>query len=330
MTKPTSKSLVRAPTTSGALGPAAPEVQRAREFADASTGKNTKRAYKADWEAFCAWCSDRGVQPERAKPAGVAVYLAWMVDNEYAVPSVERAYAGIASRLREADPEAWPLRRRPPAIAKVIQGIRKEIDHEPDAKKPITDKEMDAILTACGEGLIGKRNRALILVGFFGGFRRSELVSLDVEDVAFLDEGLRVRLRRSKTDQKGKGEIKGIMFSSSPKRCPIRALRAWLTDSGITSGALFRPLSRVGHVLDRRLGDRMVAHTVKRAVKTIGLDADDFAGHSLRAGFVTTAARKGKSLDAIMRQTGHKSVATVRRYIRHATVFDDNATEGLL
>jgi integrase len=322
-----SRSLARRPASP--LGQLAPEVQRARAFSDAATADATRRAYAADWRMFVTWCENRGAKADHAEPAAVAVYLAWMADHGYIRTTVERAYAGIAHRLRELHPSRWPPRTRPPVIAKVIRGIRRKLAHEPKAKKPITDREIDLLLEACGDGLRGTRNRALLLVGLFGALRRSELVALDVRDVVFVDDGLELTVRRSKTDQEGQGMKRGIVRSAR-RHCPVRALRAWLDAAKAERGPIFRPISRSGIVSAGRLGDRMVARIIQQLARAIGLDGSEYGGHSLRAGFVTTAARKGKGLDAIMRHTGHRSVATVLRYIRHATLFEENATEGLL
>jgi integrase len=175
------------------------------------------------------------------------------------------------------------------------------------------------------ESLIGARDRALLLVGFAGAFRRSELVALDVRDVAFTTEGLMITLRRSKTDQEGQGRSVGLPYGSRLETCPVRSLRAWLALSEITSGPLFRPINRHGTMAEGRLSDRAVALVVKRTAKAAGLDPAKYAGHSLRAGLATSAAAAGVSERAIMNQTGHKSAATVRKYIREGSLFRENA-----
>jgi integrase len=166
-------------------------------------------------------------------------------------------------------------------------------------------------------------------MGWFGAFRRSELVALTVADVKKEREGLVVAVRRSKGDQEGRGAEKGIPYASSPALCPVRALEAWLETASITEGPIFRGVDRHGRVAAEGLSDRTVARIVQRTAEKAGLDPKAFAGHSLRAGFATTAAKKGKSLDAIMRQTLHKSEEVARSYIRHAKLFDDNAAVGL-
>jgi integrase len=172
------------------------------------------------------------------------------------------------------------------------------------------------------------RDRALLLVGFAGGFRRSELAALGMADITETEDGLKVLIRRSKTDQEGEGRTIGIPYGSDPRTCPVRAYRAWLKASGITDGQIFR------HFHNRKMGERAispqaVALIVKRAAERAGIDATDLAGHSLRSGLATTAAKNGASERAIMRQTGHKSVQMVRRYIHEAELFHDNCAGKL-
>ncbi len=173
--------------------------------------------------------------------------------------------------------------------------------------------------------LLGVRDRALLLVGFSGAFRRSELVALDVADVAVTRDGLVVTIRRSKTDQEGEGRKIGIPYGSNPATCPVRALQDWLAQCGFTEGPLYRPIDRFGKVASMRLSAAAVADIVKRYAAAVGLKASDFAGHSLRSGLATSAAMGGASERSIMAQTRHRSVATVRRYIRDGSLFRENA-----
>jgi len=179
------------------------------------------------------------------------------------------------------------------------------------------------------EDLVGLRDRALLLVGFSGAFRRSELVGLNVEDCEFSDDGLTITLRRSKTDQEAAGRKIGIPRGSSPETCPVRALRAWMDAASIAEGTLFRSVNRHGHV-GERLSAKRVAIVVKQAAAAVSLDETQFAGHSLRAGLVTSAAIAGRSDRSIMNTTGHRSIAMVQRYVRDASLFRDNAASGLL
>lgn len=303
-------------------------VDRARAYASDARASSTRRAYASGFDAFERWCKANALVPLPATPATVAVYLAALADSGRRVPTIVRAHASIASAHRA---KGFPWPRSHPAIAEVMTGIRRRLGVAPQTQKaPVVDETLSALLATLDDNLVGARDRAILTWGFFGAFRRSELVALNVADVAHVREGLVVTVRRSKGDQEGKGAPKGLPFASDANACPVRALAAWLATSAVTDGPLFRSIDRHGNVSASALGDRSVALIVQRAATAAGLDAATLGGHSLRAGFCTTAAKKGKSLDAIMRQTLHKSESVARSYIRHAKVFDDNAAVGLM
>jgi integrase len=177
--------------------------------------------------------------------------------------------------------------------------------------------------------LAGCRDRALLLLGFAGALRRSELVGLDVADLTEGTDGLRVRLQRSKTDQEGVGRTVGIPYGSNPVTCPVRAWLAWLEVSGITEGAAFRPVDRHGRIGTTRLSGQAVALVLKRHAARAGLDPGEMAGHSLRAGLATSAAAAGVPERVIAEQTGHKGTAMLRRYIREGSLFRENAASAV-
>ncbi len=189
-------------------------------------------------------------------------------------------------------------------------------------------EDLKHIVQSLPENLLGLRNRALLLLGFTGAFRRSELVSLDLTDYEVTKEGLVIVIRRSKTDQMGEGRPVGIPYGTG-KTCPVQALQEWIQASGIQTGAIFRVMNRHGQVLSKRLSGEAVALVVKKYVEELGFDSERFAGHSLRAGLAISAAAAGKSEKSIMKQTGHRTSETVRRYIRDGNLFRDNAVDGL-
>jgi integrase len=326
MTHPTKTTLAVVPTTPD-LAALAPLVDRAQGYASDARASQTLRAYARDWRAFVAWCAGKGIASLPSTPAAVAVYLATLADAGKRVPTIDRALAAIAHAHRSSGHE-W--RKGAPAITEVLSGIRRRIGVAQRKMTPIVDADLRALVGSLSTHAIGVRDRALITLGWFGAFRRSEIVALTVSDVTFTHEGLIVALRRSKTDQEGRGLEKGIPYAGDAALCPVRALRAWLDIAQISDGALFRSVNRGGAVGVKGLSDKAVSRIVKRAATAAGLDAKKFAGHSLRAGFATAAAMKGKSLDAIMRQTGHRSERVARGYIRHATLFIDNAASGLV
>lgn len=306
--------------------PLAKLVDRARQYAADSRAGSTQKAYLSDFASFEAWCARQGVPSAPTTPATVAVYLAALADAGRKASTIERALAGIAWAQRARGHE-WI--RAHPAIAAVMTGIRRRNGTAPTQKAPVVDEQLAALVGTLDDSLRGLRDRALLTVGWFGAFRRSELVALTVADVKREREGLVVSVRRSKGDQEARGAEKGIPYASNPALCPVRALAAWLAAAKIEDGALFRGVDQLGRVAAVALSDRTVARIVQRVAEAAGIDPKTVAGHSLRAGFATTAAKKGKSLDAIMRQTLHKSEQVARGYIRHAKLFDDNAAIGL-
>ncbi len=299
----------------------------ASSYAAHAKASATRRAYRSDLRAFVAWCAPRGLSSLPATPETVALYLSDRADQGAKVASLERSLVAI-SQAHAA--KGLPSPRGSAVVREVVKGIRRTLGVAQEQKNALLVPDLRAMLKALPPGLLGARDRALLLLGFAGAFRRAELVSLDVEDVEFTWEGLLVRLRRSKTDPEGEGRSVGVPFGSAVGSCPVRALETWLAAAGILHGALFRPPSRRGEVLDTRLSDRAVARVVQRMAKRIGLAPARYGGHSLRAGLVTAAAKAGKPEHVIMAHTGHRSSKTLRRYIREAQLFDDNAAAGLL
>jgi integrase len=214
-------------------------------------------------------------------------------------------------------------------VRNTLKGIKRTLGTAPVQKAPALTKDIRAMVGAADSGLIGARDRAVILLGFAGAFRRSEVVGLDVEDLDFNHDGLTVTLRRSKNDQDGQGRKVGIPYGANPETCPVRNLRAWLEASCIEAGAVFRSVNRHGQVKPGRLSGIDVARIVKKLVERAGLDATSYAGHSIRAGHATSAAIAGASERSIMNQTGHRSVQMVRRYIRDGNLFRDNSAGKL-
>lgn len=301
-------------------------VERARDYAAASKADNTRRAYRSDWAGFFSWCVAQGLESLPAAPETVALYLTARAEAGRKASTITRCLAAI-SEAHLAVGLASP--RGSSAVKAVLSGIRRTTGTDPSQKAALLPGELKAMLEALPQTTSGSRDRALLLVGFCGAFRRSELVSLNAEDVARVEDGLKITLRRSKTDQEGEGRKVGLPFGSSPSTCPVRALAAWMEESPITSGAIFRSVTRHGHMGDRLTG-RAVALVVKRAARLAGIDDSRLAGHSLRAGLATAAANAGKSERSIMKQTGHRSERMVRKYVRDASLFIENAAAGLL
>jgi integrase len=210
-----------------------------------------------------------------------------------------------------------------------MKGIRRTLGTAPNQKAPTLTDDIRAMVDATDAGLIGVRDRALILLGFAGAFRRSEVVGLDVEDCTFSKDGLTITLRRSKIDQQAAGRKIGIPYGANPETCPVRVLQGWIEEARITGGPLFRSLNRHGRLQPGRLSSAGVARVVKKLAERSGLDEAKYAGHSLRAGHATAAAIAGASERSIMNQTGHRSVQMVRRYIRDGSLFRENSAGKL-
>ncbi len=214
-------------------------------------------------------------------------------------------------------------------VTNTMKGIRRTKGTASEQKTPTLTEDIRAMVDATDAGIIGTRDRSMVLLGFAGAFRRSEIVALDVEDCTFGKDGLTVTLRRSKTDQDGVGRKIGIPYGSNPDTCPVRTIQTWLEMAGIDSGPLFRSINRHGKVRAGRLSGIDVARVVKKLAKRAGLDPSKYGGHSLRAGHATSAAIAGAKERSIMKQTGHRSVQMVRRYIRDGSLFRENSTGKL-
>jgi integrase len=301
-------------------------LEHVREFIRASKADNTIRGYQADWRDFCAWCESRGgLCPLPATADAVAAYIA-ICAGRLKPGSIQRRLNAIAEAHKAAGLES-PTHAA--IVRNTLKGIRRTLGTAPTQKTAALTDDIRAMIDATDTGIIGARDRALILLGFAGAFRRSELVRLGVEDCAFSKDGLTVTLRRSKVDQVGAGRKIGIPYGSNPEMCPVRTILAWMEQAGITTGPLFRSVNRKGKVQTRRLSGIDVARIIKKLAQRAGLDAAKYAGHSLRAGHATAAAIGGASERSIMNQTGHRSVQMVRRYIRDGNLFRENSATKL-
>lgn len=299
---------------------------KAKDYARKATASSTTRAYRADWADFTSWCSEQQRMALPATAETVALYLADRATT-CKVATLQRRISAISRAHQAAGYQGISTREEP--LHSVWRGIRREHGTAQQGKAPTMTEDIKAMVSTLPDNLLGSRDRALLLLGFTTAFRRSELVSLDTEDLSFARDGLIVNLRRSKTDQEGAGRKVGIPFSPRPDLCPVRSLQTWLEASGITRGALFRSVNRHGKLQPRRLTDQVVAMVVKRAALAAGRDACQFAGHSLRAGHATSAAAAGAPERVIMAQTGHKSLNMVRRYIRDGNLFRENSAAYL-
>lgn len=301
-------------------------ASHAEDFLRQAKAPNTLKAYRSDWKDFVGWCQANGQASLPASPETVALYLSDLASH-CKTSTLHRRISAISQAHQAAGHEP-PTRSA--LVKNLWSGIRRTKGTAQVGKEPLLTQDIQVMIGAIRKGTTKSlRDRALLLLGFAGAFRRSELVALDCEDVRFTREGLTVTIRRSKTDQEGEGRKVGIPYGSHPDTCPVRTMEDWLSESGIASGPLFRPINRHGKMKGDRLTDQSVALVVKGAADAAGLDPARFSGHSLRAGLATQAAMGGASERAIMAQTGHRSPMMVRRYIREGSLFRENAAASL-
>ena len=301
--------------------------QQAREFAAAAKAPATLRAYQSDWQDFAAWCESHWFNSMPAIPQTVALYLTDRAAT-LRTSSLARRLTTI-NRAHQAAGHRSPATMDNAVVSEVWKGIKRTKGTAQHGKKPLLTLDLQRIVAGLPDGLQGISDRALLLCGFAGGFRRSEIAALLVEDIDSSPDGLIVRLQRSKTDQEAQGRPVALPYGSDPLTCPVRALRAWQDASQIATGPLFRAIDRHGHISAAAMRPSAVAYIVKRCARRAGLAVLEYAGHSLRSGLATQAAMNGASELSIMKQTGHRSLTTVRKYIREGSLFRDNAATKL-
>jgi site-specific recombinase XerD len=277
-----------------------------------SKSKNTLRAYKADYKDFSSFCIRNGFKQIPSEPKIVSLYLTYLSKSSK-FSTLKRRLASI-SVIHKLSGHYIDIKH--PLITENLMGIKRIKGSYQKAKKPILINDLKLIINAIDKEKNEKikfKNKALILLGFAGGFRRSELVAVDHEDLDFVTEGVKIFIKRSKTDQSGEGMTKGIPYFNNHDYCPVTSLKNWLKKSEIKSGKIFD------------ISDKSVALTIKKYIKIAGLDPNKYSGHSLRSGFATSTAELGAEERSIMAMTGHKTTQMVRRYIKEANLFKNNA-----
>jgi site-specific recombinase XerD len=299
-----------------------PDLHRAGEYARAEKAEATRRAYRSDCQIFEAWCRERRISALPVAPESVAAFLAAEASRGVRPSTIGRRVAAIRYAHKLAGHRVLPTDDE--RVRATVRGIRRSIGTAPRKKTPATAERIVAMAPIAGQRLGQLRDRALLLVGFAGAFRRSELVALDLEDIEEAAEGLRITVRRGKTDQEGIGAVVAIVRGRIA--CPVAAFKAWV----VAAGPVFRPIAKGERIQAARLTDRSVAKIVKAHAERAGLDPALFSGHSLRSGFLTSAANRGASIFKMMDVSRHRSVDTLRGYVRDAEIFKDHAGAGLL
>jgi len=291
-----------------------------------SKAENTVRAYKSDFRDFGLFCAQNGFKSLPSEPRIVSLYLTYLSTKEAKMSTLKRRLVsiGVIHRLK-----GHYLDTKHPSIIENIMGIKRRKGSIQKGKKPILisylKRLIDVIDKQKNEDIKKLRDRSIILIGFSGGFRRNEIVSLDYDDLDFVEEGLKIQIRRSKTDQFGEGLVKALPYFDNSKYCPVISLKNWIEISRINSGPLFKRFLKGSKLSENRLTDQTVALLIKKYLRLAGIDNKNYSGHSLRSGFATSAAESGAEERSIMAMTGHKSPEMVRRYIKEANLFKNNA-----
>jgi len=291
-----------------------------------SKANNTLRAYKSDFSDFSLFCVKNGFKSLPSDPKIVSLYLTYLSSKDAKMSTLKRRLVsiGVIHKLK-----GHYLDTKHPSIIENIMGIKRRKGNIQIAKKPLLINHLKELINVIDkqkrEEIKKFRDRSIILIGFSGGFRRNEIVSLDYEDLDFVTEGLKINLRRSKTDQFGEGFKKALPYFDNNQYCPVVSLRKWLEVSKIASGPVFRRFTKGSKLSNSRLTDQTVALLIKEYLQLAGIDSKNYSGHSLRSGFATSAAESGVEERNIMAMTGHKSTEMVRRYIKEVNLFKNNA-----
>ena len=291
-----------------------------------SKAKNTIRAYKSDFNDFSLFCANNEFKYLPTEPKVVSLYLTHLSTKDVKMSTLKRRLVsiGVIHKLK-----GHYLDTKHPSIIENIMGIKRRKGSIQKSKKPILISNLKELVNVIDQHNIKEikkyRDRSIILIGFSGGFRRNEIVSLDYEDLDFVSEGLKINLKKSKTDQFGEGFRKGLPYFDNSQYCPVVSLKKWLEASKITSGPVFRRFAKGSRLSNTRLTDQTVALLIKEYLNLAGIDSKNYSGHSLRSGFATSAAESGAEERSIMAMTGHKTTEMVRRYIKEANLFKNNA-----
>ena len=291
-----------------------------------SKANNTLRAYKSDFNDFNFFCAQNGFKSLPTEPKIASLYLTHLSTKDVKMSTLKRRLASISviHKLK-----GHYLDTKHPIIIENLMGIKRRKGSIQRGKKPLLINTLKKIINVIDQELGNEikkfRDRSIILIGFSGGFRRNEIVSLDYEDLDFVTEGLKIQIKRSKTDQYGEGSVKALPYFNNALYCPVISIKKWINISNIKSGPLFRRFSKCFNLSVNRLTDQTVALIIKKYLTLAGIDSKNYSGHSLRSGFATSAAESGVEERSIMAMTGHKSTEMVRRYIKEANLFKNNA-----
>ena len=304
-------------------------IQKANDLIRAAKAPSTRKAYQSDFRIYDSWCTDHGLTSLPSNPETIALYIASCVVARLAPATIARRLASISKAHQAAGFEESPASTKHFVVGEVLKGARRTLGVAQKCKDPLLLNDILRLLAACPKNLLGLRDSALILTGFAGAFRRSELCAMAVSDLNFSNSGLVINVPRSKADQEQAGEEVAIPFGEHEETCPIKALREWLAKAKVTEGSVFRAVDRHNKVAPDGLHRDSIAEILKTAATRAGINATNIAGHSVRAGMATQAALNGSSERAIAKTTRHRSRRVRRRYIRPGELFRENASASL-
>ena len=291
-----------------------------------SKSNNTIRAYKSDFNDFGLFCSNHGFKSLPSEPKIISLYLTSLSSKNIKMSTIKRRLVsiGVIHRLK-----GHYIDTKHPSIIENIMGIKRRKGVTQKGKKPLLINTLKKVINVIDDQKHDEikilRDKTIILIGFAGGFRRNEIVSLDFEDLDFVKEGIKINLKKSKNDQFGEGFTKALPYFDNSKYCPVISIEKWIKKSNINTGPLFRRFTKGSNLSVNRLSDQTIALLVKTYLDLAGINSKDYSGHSLRSGFATSAAESGAEERSIMAMTGHKSTEMVRRYIKEANLFKNNA-----
>ena len=295
-----------------------------------SKSNNTIRAYKSDFKDFLAFCTKNALNSLPTESNILSLYITYLSSKGAKISTLRRRLVsiGVIHKLK-----GYYLDTKHPIIIENLMGIKRKNGSFQQGKKPILINQLKALINVIDNEKTKEikkvRDKSIILVGFSGGFRRAELISINYNDLEFVPEGVKIVIKRSKTDQFGEGMVKGLPYFSNQSYCPVLHLKKWLELSHIKSGPIFRRFFKSFKLSENRLTDQSVALLLKDYLNTAGIENKNYSGHSLRSGFATVSAESGADERSIMAMTGHKTTQMVRRYIKEANLFKNNALNNI-
>lgn len=300
--------------------------EQAQNYAILSRAKSTIRRYTSAWNKFLTWCTEKNFSALPSRPEIIALYL---TDSATQGSQVATLQVHLSAICHINTTQNYTVDTKNPILLKVWEGIRRSHGIRQQGKEALFTHDIRGMVMKQPQTLRGIRNKAIILLGFSSACRRSELTALNIEDITFTSDGIILLKRKSKTDQEGRGITIAIPFGRHTHTCPVLALKTWLEESKLESGALFRSIKKGNKRISNRISERSIATIIKEGVLQTGLEPEQYSAHSLRSGHVTTALAAGVAPHVVMKQTTHRNINTLIKYERNKNLFAENSCSGL-